>query len=175
MTKAKMLFLSLCFVFLSACSFNKAIHATNVASLATQATNQYPMVEYQIKKHSYLFSEQEKAVLRTTAQQVLLSRTAILQLYASEGIESLVLGSDLLGAYQRLRVHYIEAIRIIKNKGQEMSDQARLDINIHYNIVKSLDSSIQALITKDSRQEEAVQTAVNLMGLVARLAMAAGA
>ena len=160
---------------LTGCSINKTVHTANVVDLSTKALYQYPLVEETLREESAVFSEKEKELLRATAEKVLLSRAEIFRLYNSGALEGMANGSSLLERYQELRIYYVEAIEVVQNNVHQMADKNAIEIQIHINTVKQLDASIQAMLSMQENQKQALKAAVTMMSVVARVAVLAGA
>jgi len=172
----KKLIIALAFMLaLTGCSINKAYHATNVVDLATKSLHQYAFVEESLKEESDVFSDEEKELLGAVAEKVLLSRAEIFRLYNAGGIEAMANGSSLLERYQELRVYYAMAIKVVEENIPEMADKNAIELQIHINTVKQLDSSIQGLLSAKENQEQALKAAVTMMSVVARVVSVIGA
>ena len=162
-------------IVINACSVNKLFLATNVADLATKASQQYPIVEYRLKNNSHLFTKEEKEILSNVAEKVILSRDYFIRLYGSQGVEALALGTNVLAEYQALKLYYMQAIDIIESKVYLLPPAATIDIKVHIATVKQLDIAIQEMLVSDSNREEAVKQLISVVGIIAKIVVAVSA
>jgi len=160
---------------LSACSVFELQNATSVSLLAAQAINQYPIVEQRLREDTGLFTSWEKNRLNSTARQVVLLRDSMQQVYDADGFNSLVAGGDLLVGYQDLRLLYKEAIEIVEDKLVYMDVVAAMDVGWHIKTVRKLDREVQKLLAADQDRQEALKATIDVLTVVAKIALAAGA
>lgn len=163
-------------LFLIGCTMKDAIYTSNIISLTSQAIANQNTVEKYIREYAFLFNDEEKYFLAETSIKIASFRQRIIKEYNASSAESAKDLNVFLADYRTVKRYYKTAIKIVEKKLPEMPVLTAMEIENQIEIVRALDSNVEALLSQDKdgiNKKEVVTALVNILSVVAKITMAA--